>query len=477
MSSHPLTSPVHRLQARRPPLAIAAAAASDDLLNWIESLLEPTIQLVVLFTAAFFLEGRVRGAYLVLGGFCFALTYPCPRRLSARPWFAALGIALKWTLLVGLIWIFLNATGYITHYSTRTLFVWALGTPLLQIGAHFLLRRTAPRVLALDGGLRPAVIVGMNEQGIALARRARSTPYARVQLRGFFDDRGDARLDFSHGLPLLGRLSDLPRYVKTHGIQSIYLSLPMASQPRILALLDELRDTTASIYFVPDLFVTDLIQSRASSIGDVPVVAVCETPFIGINGLLKRLIDIVISVTALLLCLPLMLLIAVIIRLISPGPVIFRQHRYGLDGVEIVVYKFRTMTVCEDGDVIPQATQGDARVTRLGRWLRRTSLDELPQFINVLQGRMSVVGPRPHAVAHNEVYRKLIKGYMIRHKVKPGITGWAQVNGLRGETENLDKMRTRIEYDLDYLRNWSLALDFLIIARTVGLVIKDGCAY
>ncbi len=475
MSSKPFLPQAHPVHPRRH--LVASEASADDLLNLIESLLDAVIQLSVLFAAAAWYEGHVRGAYLVLGGFTFALTYPCPRRLSAKPLVATVGIALKWAVLVGLIWIFLDASGYIVHYNLPTLYVWAWGTPVLQIAAHFLLRRAAPTVLALDGGLRPAVIVGMNEHGIALARQTHSSPYSRVKLQGFFDDRTDGRLDFSHGIPLLGKLADLANYVKSTGVQAIFLSLPMATQPRILALLDELRDTTASIYFVPDLFVTDLIQGRTASIGDMPVVAVCETPFIGINGLLKRFVDLVIAIAALVLLLPLMLVIAALIRLESPGPVIFRQRRYGLDGAEIVVYKFRSMRVCEDGQAITQARLTDPRITRSGRWLRRASLDELPQFVNVLQGRMSVVGPRPHAVAHNEQYRKLISGYMVRHKVRPGITGWAQINGLRGETANLDKMKARIEFDLDYLRNWSIGLDLLIIVRTIALVIKDGNAY
>ena len=169
--------------------------------------------------------------------------------------------------------------------------------------------------------------------------------------------------------------------------------------------------------------------------------------------------------------------IALGVKLSSPGPVLFKQRRYGLDGRKIVVYKFRSMTVAEDGDLVRQATRNDSRITRFGAFLRRTSLDELPQFINVLQGRMSVVGPRPHAVAHNEMYRKLIRGYMIRHKVKPGITGLAQVNGWRGETETVDKMKKRIEFDLAYLRNWSLLLDLQIILKTIVVVLQKDNAY
>ena len=251
----------------------------------------------------------------------------------------------------------------------------------------------------------------------------------------------------------------------------------MASQPRIHKLLSELRDTTASIYFVPDIFTFDLIQARMDSIHGIPVVAVCETPFYGVSGLLKTLSDYLLAAVSLVLICPLLLGIALGIKLSSPGPVLFKQRRYGLDGKQISVYKFRTMTVLEDGDQIRQATRDDGRITPFGRFLRRTSLDELPQFINVLQGRMSIVGPRPHAVAHNEMYRKLIDGYMVRHKVKPGITGWAQVNGLRGETETVEKMRERIEYDLAYLRNWSLRLDLKILLRTILLVFRDRSAY
>jgi putative colanic acid biosynthesis UDP-glucose lipid carrier transferase len=242
-------------------------------------------------------------------------------------------------------------------------------------------------------------------------------------------------------------------------------------------LLDGLRDTTSSIYFAPDTFVTDLIQGRVGSVGGIPVVAVYETPFTGVNWMIKRGSDIVLSLLILTLISPLLLVIALCVKLTSTGPAIFRQRRYGIDGSEIIVYKFRTMTVMDDGELIQQAHKHDPRVTPIGAFLRRTSLDELPQFFNVLQGRMSIVGPRPHAVAHNEMYRKLIKGYMLRHKVAPGITGWAQINGYRGETDQLEKMKGRIDHDLEYLRNWSLRLDLYIIAKTVWVIFGSENAH
>jgi putative colanic acid biosynthesis UDP-glucose lipid carrier transferase len=228
---------------------------------------------------------------------------------------------------------------------------------------------------------------------------------------------------------------------------------------------------------VPDIFVFDLIQARSSELNGIPVVAMCETPFYGYRGLTKRLIDIGVSVSFLVLGSPLLLLVALLVKVSSPGPIVFRQRRYGLDGHEITVYKFRTMIVTEDGEQVRQASRSDSRITRIGSFLRRYSLDELPQFINVLQGRMSLVGPRPHAVAHNEQYRTLIKGYMVRHKVRPGITGLAQINGARGETSKLEDMEARIKLDLEYLRGWSPLLDIKIMARTFVKIFRDPNAY
>jgi putative colanic acid biosynthesis UDP-glucose lipid carrier transferase len=228
---------------------------------------------------------------------------------------------------------------------------------------------------------------------------------------------------------------------------------------------------------VPNLFVFELVQARFDVIGGMPVVAVCESPFFGASSIAKRLFDIIAAAFLVLLSAPLLLCIAAAVRLSSPGPILFKQRRYGLDGREILVCKFRSMSVTEDGRThYEQVTRGDCRVTPFGAWLRRMSLDELPQLFNVLAGSLSMVGPRPHAIAVNEQYRKLIPGYMLRHKIKPGITGWAQINGYRGG-DDLESMRKRVEFDIDYLRNWSLALDLSIIFRTAIIVWKDRSAY
>jgi putative colanic acid biosysnthesis UDP-glucose lipid carrier transferase len=298
-----------------------------------------------------------------------------------------------------------------------------------------------------------------------------------VDFAGFFDDRNDDRVHPEAQPVRLGALQDAAPYVRAHGVHEVYITLPLGSQPRIVQLLEQVQGTTASVFYVPDVFGISIIQGRLQDMNGIPVVGICETPFTGTNSLVKRISDLVLASAILVLISPVMLGVALGVKLSSPGPVIFKQRRNGLAGEEIVVWKFRSMTTQDNGPDVPQARRGDPRITPFGAFIRRTSLDELPQFFNVLQGRMSIVGPRPHAVAHNEQYRALIKAYMVRHKVKPGITGWAQVNGHRGETDTVDKMQARVEYDLAYLRNWSLGLDLQIIARTVKLVFFDRKAF
>jgi putative colanic acid biosynthesis UDP-glucose lipid carrier transferase len=457
--------------------ATRLSVSRDQLLNLIEMLLDPLVLVATLWIAALSVVGELGGHHVILSLIVFSLTFPGSSRLATKPWRVVRNIALAWLAMSGLLFVFGWASHYLAYFDRGVLLTWFWLAPTTQVAAHFALRAAAPAIREMQGRVRRVVLAGMNEQGVDLARRLSADVYLNARVMGFFDDRERDRLEYREEYALLGRISDLPEYARTHPVDSIYLSLPMASQSRIVALLEGLRDTTASIYFVPDTFVTDLIQGRMDVVGGVPVVAVCETPFTGFDGVVKRCSDVVLSLLILALIAPLLIAIALGVKLTSPGPAIFRQRRYGLDGREIVVYKFRTMTVLEDGAVIEQAQKDDPRLTPFGRLLRRLSLDELPQFLNVLQGRMSIVGPRPHAVAHNEMYRKLIRGYMLRHKVRPGITGWAQVNGCRGETQALEKMKARIEYDLEYLRNWSLRLDLFIIAKTVWVVFRSEQAY
>lgn len=442
----------------------------------VESLVDPLSILGTLFGLMLWFRDDQYPYYVVLGVLVFSLTFPGKSLIQESVAGSVREVLLGWLGSAFLMIFFGFATGLYKLFPEDLLFHWFWMAPAVQLGCHLGFRLIAPIVLVASGYPKRAVIVGCNDLGRHLASEIDAHPMQGIKLTGYFDDRLIERLDLGSSR-LLGRFADVAEYVKANRIDLIYLALPMATQPRIVALLDSLNDTTASVYFAPDVFVTDLIQARMDAVGRVPVLAVCDTPFSGFNGLVKRVSDIVISLIILALISPILLAVAIMVKVSSPGPIIFRQRRYGLDGEEIMVYKFRSMTVCEDGPNVPQARKGDARITPLGAFLRKTSLDELPQFVNVLQGRMSICGPRPHAVAHNEMYRKLIKGYMIRHKVKPGITGWAQVNGYRGETETLDKMQARIDYDLEYLRNWTLHLDIYIIVRTVLLVFKDASAY
>jgi putative colanic acid biosysnthesis UDP-glucose lipid carrier transferase len=354
---------------------------------------------------------------------------------------------------------------------------WSILALIVQLFAHWLTPRVAPIFFARYPKTT-VIIIGANPVALRFAKLVDDGEAGGYQLVGYFDDRDVKRLDIAGSRPVIGRIDEVCEYVKSHRIKAIYIAIPMARHPRIVNLLQALRDTTASIYFLPDVFVSDLIHGRVTTVAGLPVVSVCDTPFDATAGAIKRCVDLALVISALPLILPLIMGIALLVRATSPGPAIFPQRRYGLDGQEITVRKFRTMTTMEDGhSTYTQVMRNDARVTRIGKFLRKTSLDELPQLFNVLGGSMSLVGPRPHALAVNEQYRKLIPGYMVRHKAKPGITGLAQVNGCRGG-DDLDSMRRRTEYDLAYLRSWSISLDMLIIAKTVKmLILGDSQAY
>jgi putative colanic acid biosynthesis UDP-glucose lipid carrier transferase len=423
---------------------------------------------------------RSSEAIIIVAVLCLILVQ-APREVTTQLTSARISsitdVIFRWLLLLAVMLAIGYVTKSLTDYPRRIFLTWAVVTPVALIFSTLAMQEVMHHFLMNAFENRTAIFAGYNNSSLELARRLTNNPAMRLQVSGFFDDRSSDRLGMESDAKLVGSLSDLSSYVKEHGTDVIFIALPIRHVKRVMNLLDDLRDTTASIYYVPDVFVFDLIQARSGEIHGIPVVAMCETPFYGYRGVTKRLTDIALSVVILLLFLPMLLVIAVLVKITSPGPIIFKQRRYGLDGQEIAVYKFRTMSVTEDGAQVRQASKSDSRITRIGGVLRRTSLDELPQLINVLQGRMSLVGPRPHAVAHNEEYRKLIKGYMVRHKVLPGITGLAQVNGCRGETSQLEEMEARVNYDLDYLRRWSPMLDIKIILLTAVRIFRDDKAY
>ncbi|SFH36205.1 putative colanic acid biosysnthesis UDP-glucose lipid carrier transferase [Modicisalibacter xianhensis] len=349
---------------------------------------------------------------------------------------------------------------------------WGVVVATGMLSYRSLVRLFLHRLRELGINNHNVAIVGCGPSAERLKKGFESAPWMGFRVVGQFD-----KSQVANGASETLDVQEMIHLAHSGQIDRTYVTWEMSREADIRQLIEALADTTVSLYLIPDLLVSDLMYSRVEPINDVITVSIYDTPVYGPTGSLKRIEDIVLSLAILgIVSLP-MLVIALAVKLTSPGPVLFKQTRYGLDGRPIRVYKFRTMKVMEDGDVVTQATRSDKRLTPVGGFLRRTSLDELPQFINVLQGRMSIVGPRPHAVAHNEQYRGLIHGYMLRHKVKPGITGWAQINGWRGETDTLEKMQKRVELDHDYIRHWSLAFDLKIILLTVFRGFVDKNAY
>jgi putative colanic acid biosynthesis UDP-glucose lipid carrier transferase len=384
-----------------------------------------------------------------------------------------------WAFVVPLLLLAAFITKTSDLYSRFIMLTWFILAPALISVWRVVLRVALQEVRARGFNTRNVAIAGASPLGEELARNIRRSPWMGMKLVGFYDDRHVSRLhpiDPQAG-EVKGDLDKLVAEARQGLVDVVYIALPLRAEPRINAIIRRLQDTTSSVYLAYDFGGFDVLRAQWGQVGAVPVMSVVENPFNGIEGVAKRAEDLLLgSLIMFAIAIP-MLIIALAVKLTSRGPVFFRQRRYGLNGEEIRVLKFRTMSVMEDGAEVKQAVKNDQRVTKVGAILRRTSLDELPQFIQVLTGEMSIVGPRPHAVLHNEQYRALIQGYMLRHKVKPGITGWAQVNGWRGETDTLEKMEKRVEYDLAYIRDWALWMDLKIIFMTILGAFRGKNAY
>ncbi|CAA0118138.1 undecaprenyl-phosphate glucose phosphotransferase [Zhongshania aliphaticivorans] len=388
-------------------------------------------------------------------------------------------VFLTWLLVLGALLTVVFLFELNESYGGGVMVAWSIAVPttisFYRISARIILRE----IRRTGINTRKIVIVGAKEPGITLAASILQSRWMGMDIAGFYDDRitpGSKPLN-GENLQVLGNIELLKAQARKGDIDDVYIALPMQEEDTIKELVEYLASSTCSVHIVPDLFTYKMMNVRSHQIDGLPVVSISTSPFGSFDAIVKRTEDIVLS--ALILCVVAvpMLFIAAAVKLTSKGPVIFKQRRYGINGEEIMVWKFRSMTTCDNGDVIVQATKNDIRVTKLGVLLRKTSLDELPQFINVLHGTMSIVGPRPHAVAHNELYRDKIDGYMQRHVVKPGITGWAQVNGWRGETDTLEKMEKRVEFDLFYIRNWSVWMDLKIVFITVLKGFLGSAAY
>lgn len=399
-----------------------------------------------------------------------------------RPYMEQLGeqqirsLLLAWVVTLGA----LLAMGYAfksTHELSRiTLGMYAILAPVLLIISRGLTLKLLRSMRARGIGVRKALIVGTDNNARSLAHAINASPWVGINLTGFVSF-NNPDPDAQCGLTVIGQLADLSRLIECEKVDVVYVSTPMSDKALMNDILRVLGDSTVSIYLVPDIYTADLMHGAWITLGDIPTVCVIDRPSQGLDVFLKRTEDLLIAVPALLLLALPMLMIALFVRLTSPGPAIYKQVRYGISGKPIMVWKYRTMTVMDSSEKFVQATKNDARVTRLGSFLRRTSLDELPQLVNVLKGDMSIVGPRPHPVALNEAFRKQITGYMLRHKMKPGLTGLAQVHGYRGETDTREKMEHRVRYDLEYINNWSVWMDLAIIIKTPITLVRGENAY
>ncbi|MEQ1830203.1 MAG: undecaprenyl-phosphate glucose phosphotransferase [Pirellula sp.] len=412
---------------------------------------------------------------LFVVGELFGIYRPSRGRLADHE----VGLAtVAWTVTFVALLVLGLFTRTTESFARSSIIAWYFVGGLFVLCTHMTVRGVMESLGKHGYGTRKTAIVGANRLGLDIARNAQMASDSGMKIVGFFDDRGNGIEDgrrlgiSSENPPFLGNTERLFEMISAGDVDTVLVALPMRAEKRIQSLLDRLGNTTASAYIVPDFFVFELLHSRWTQVGGLPVVSVFESPMYGVDGWLKRALDLSISLVGVVLISPILLLCALLVRFTSKGPVFFRQKRYGLDGKEILVWKFRSMYTCDNGPVVKQATKNDPRITPIGAILRKSSLDELPQLFNVIEGNMSLVGPRPHATAHNEHFRTLIRGYMMRHKVKPGITGLAQVEGSRGETDTTEKMEARITLDHRYIREWSIWMDIKILFKTFFVVLR-----
>lgn len=399
-----------------------------------------------------------------------------------EPIMRPLAFADKIVIAFATTFLFLLAAAFSLKISTEYSRNWIASFALSACFATLVLRLYVSRALARLAERhffsRNVVIVGANEQAQKLLDHIAEAQPRFVSVVGFFTERShDASEDFDR-CPVLGTLEGLTSYIRRNQVDDVIISLPWSADERIVTIVNMLRELPVNIYLGADLIGFRLpFRQPPDHFDGTPLVEVMGRPLAGWGVIQKAALDYGLGIILTLLLLPVMIVIAIAIKLESKGPVLFQQERYGFINKVFSIYKFRTMKAGAPEKITVQATRNDPRVTRVGRFLRRMSLDELPQLFNVLNGTMSLVGPRPHAVDHNEAYAQMIRGYFARHRVKPGLTGWAQVNGYRGEIKSLEDVAGRVRCDIYYAENWSLLFDFKILVKTFVIVLTGRNAY
>lgn len=386
-------------------------------------------------------------------------------------------LSLSWASVVFMLVLIAFLTKTSASFSREWMGAWAITAWVLLLVFRFSLNQILALMRRKGLNYKRILIVGAGTLGQSVATNIQQAGWAGFKVAGFLDDDSSLHGNVIGDVEVFGGAELADKFIQEKKVDELWLAMPLRAEGRVKEILYDLRHNTTTIRFVPGVFGFRLLNHSVTDVAGMAVMDLSASPMVGLNRVIKAIEDRVFALLILILISPVLGLVAIGVKLSSAGPVLFKQKRHGWDGKPIRVYKFRSMVVhSEDEGSITQAQQNDSRITKFGAFIRRTSLDELPQFINVLQGRMSIVGPRPHALAHNEEYKDQIEAYMLRHKVKPGITGWAQVNGWRGETDTLDKMKKRVEYDLYYIENWSLWFDIKIILRTMftGFVHKNA---
>ncbi len=451
------------------PVRKAQALAGRGLTFWLQWITSSLLLTLLLLTLASLKTGTIEPQYRILA--IFALLGSVPVYSLLRVYYKSHGYLIGLARLFSawlVVLAMLTALAFVTKtsdlYSREVILSWAVLGFVVLAGTYIPLHLLARRYYQEQQALRTSLIIGTGDLARDLADklvRKRKEP-----MLGLVS--ADDEPQPTDGLyPILGNLAHLRELIAVHKVRCLYLALPLASAEQIEGLYIDLLDANVDVIWMPDLNSMMLLNHSVSEIGGLPAIHLNESPLTAYPtaAMTKAMMDRSLALVGILLLSPLLLGIALAVKLSSPGPVLFKQKRHGWNGQVIKVWKFRSMRLHDDKDV-KQASREDPRITRVGRLIRRTSIDELPQLFNVLQGRMSLVGPRPHAVAHNDYYTGKIAAYMARHRIKPGITGLAQISGLRGETDTLDKMEKRVEYDIAYINNWSLWLDLKILIKT-----------
>ncbi|MBN1008728.1 undecaprenyl-phosphate glucose phosphotransferase [Amphritea pacifica] len=455
----------------------------ESLAFWVQHFADLVIVCGTLFFFTFLKVGDVPANYRLLAVVALLCVWIIYRRRgvyrqSLGFYKSALRLLAAWFHVL----LLLALVGFVTKsgesFSREVLIEWAISGYILQLISMNLLSALYKRYKIMFSRELPALVIGTGDMAVNLVNNLNGNRWLPDRVMGFIQSDDDPLQDdevIDLPLPLLGGAENLRLLIKEFKIRRVYVALPVAESDIIEALHIDLLDMNVDVIWVPDIFGLSLLNHSIREVAGMPLISLNESPMTSRRShiMLKSAMDKVLAAIALVAFSPLMLIIAILIKRESEGPVFFKQDRHGFDGEIIKVWKFRSMRLHDDKEV-KQATKGDSRVTKIGAFIRRTSIDELPQFINVLQGTMSLVGPRPHAVAHNDYYSDKVNAYLARHRIKPGITGLAQISGYRGETETLDKMEKRVEFDLTYINNWSLSLDIKILIKTpLSLISKD----